>query len=165
MYNKDGCDKMETYLERVTVNNKDILYRLLEYSLYEESMNDGNEMNNEGIFEYKHFDSYFTDDDRYAFFIKEKESNKLLGFVMINNYVQKYNDGHSISEFMVIPKYRRNHIGKIVVFECFDMFKGNWEVSPSYGSKDAYNFWKKVVDEYTNNNNEFVDGIFLFNNK
>ena len=39
-------------------NKKEILYRLLEYSLFEESLNDGNEMNDEAIFEYKYFDNY-----------------------------------------------------------------------------------------------------------
>jgi len=152
-------------LDRVKETNKDVLYRLLEYSLFEESLNDGNEMNENALFEYKYFDSYFTDDNRDAFFVKEKETNKLLGFVMINTYMQKCNDGHSIAEFMIIPKYRRNKIGKKDAFECFDMYRGNWEVSPSYGSDSAYNFWKKVIDEYTNDDNKLNDGIFIFNNK
>ena len=146
---------MNLILEKVKNDKKDVLYRLLQYSLYDESINDGNEMNDEGIFEYKYFDNYFTDDDREAYFIKNEETNKLLGFVMINTFMQKSNNGHSIAEFMVIPKYRKNKIG---------MYKGNWEVSPSIGSEQAYLFWKKVIDEYTNNNNEFLDGIFIFNN-
>jgi predicted acetyltransferase len=156
---------MEIYLDKVLEDKKDTLYRLLEYSLYEESLNDGNEMNDEAIFEYKYFDKYFTDNDRDAFFIREKDTNKLIGFVMINTYMQKNDNGHSIAEFMVIPKYRRCKIGKRVAFECFNMYKGIWEVSPSYNSKSAYLFWKKVIDEYTNGKNEFVDGLFIFKNK
>lgn len=156
---------MEIFLEKVKRAEKDTLYRLLEYSLFEESLNDGNEMNNEAIFEYKYFDNYFTDDDREAFFVKEKATNKLLGFAMINTYMQKSRDGHSIAEFMIIPKYRRNHIGKKVAFKCFDLYKGNWEVSPSFGSDSAYLFWGKVINEYTDGNNNFVDRIFTFNNE
>lgn len=155
---------MNLILEKVKNDKKDVLYRLLQYSLFEESLNDGNEMNDEGIFEYKYFDNYFTDDDREAYFIKNEETNKLLGFVMINTFMQKSNNGHSIAEFMVIPKYRKNKIGKEIAIRCFNMYKGNWEVSPSIGSEQAYLFWKKVIDEYTNNNNEFLDGIFIFNN-
>ena len=66
---------------------------------------------------------------------------------------------------MVIPKYRRNKIGKRVAFECFDMYKVNWEVSPSFGSKSAYSFWNNVINEYTNNNNKYEDRIFMFNNQ
>ena len=155
---------MNIYLDKVDKSNKEILFRLLEYSLYEESINDGNEMNSDAIFEYEYFDKYFTDNDRDAFFIKEYGTNKLLGFAMINTYMQVRSSGHSIAEFMVIPKYRRSKIGKKVAFECFNMYKGNWEVSPSVGSAVAYNFWKKVIDEYTNFNNEFIDGIFVFSN-
>ena len=155
---------MNLILEKVPNDKKDVLYRLLQYSLFEESLNDGNKMNDEGIFEYKYFDNYFTDADRDAYFIKNEETNKLLGFVMINTYMQKSDNGHSISEFMVIPKYRKNKIGKEIAIKCFDMYKGNWEVSPSFGSEQAYTFWKKVIDEYTNKNNEFLDGIFIFNN-
>lgn len=156
---------MEIYLDKVLEDKKDTLYRLLEYSLYEESLNDGNEMNDDAIFEYKYFDRYFTDNDRDAFFIREKDTNKLIGFVMINTYMQKNDNGHSIAEFLVIPKYRRCKIGKRVAFECFNMYKGIWEVSPSCNSESAYLFWKKVIDEYTNGENEFVDGLFIFENK
>lgn len=57
-------------LERVKIEDKDILYRLLQYSLFEESSTDLNEMNDEAIFEYKWFDNYFQDDNREAYFIK-----------------------------------------------------------------------------------------------
>ena len=134
---------MKIFLDKVSNAKKEVLYRLLQYSLFEESLNDGNEMNDDGIFEYKYFDNYFFENDRDAFFIREKETNKLLGFVMINTYMQKINNGHSIAEFLVIPKYRKNKIGKETAIKCFDMYKGNWEVSPSLGSDQAYSFWKK----------------------
>lgn len=55
---------MEIYLDEVKFEEKEILYRLLQYSLFEESSTDLNEMNSNGIFEYNWFDNYFTDDDR-----------------------------------------------------------------------------------------------------
>lgn len=154
---------MNFYLDKVLEKDKDILYRLLQYSLFEESLTDLNEMNEEALYEYKWFDNYFLDKDREAFFIKAKESNKLLGFVMINTYVQKVSSGHSIAEFMVIPKYRRNKIGKRVAIEVFAMYKGYWEVAPSFGNEVAYKFWKKVIEEY-GNDVKFLDGIFVFKN-
>ena len=156
---------MNIYLEKVKEENKEVLYRLLEYSLYEESANDLNEMNEDAIFEYKYFNSYFTDDDRDAYFIREKETNKILGFAMVNTYVQVFENGHSIAEFMVIPKYRKNHIGKTVAFELFDRYRGNWEVSPSYNSCSALFFWNKVIKDYTSSNYKFENDLFLFNNE
>ena len=153
---------MNIYLDRVKESKKETLYRLLEYSLFEESLNDGNEMNEEAIFEYKYFDSYFTDKKRDAFFIREKETDKLLGFVMINTHMEIKEQGHSIAEFMVIPKYRRNKIGKKAAKMCLDMYDGIWEISPSNGSQTAYSFWKNVIDDYTNKNNEYINKIFVF---
>lgn len=158
-------DIIQYKLDRVKVEDKDILYRLLQYSLFEESLTDQNEMNNEAIFEYKYFDSYFKDNNREAYIIKEQETNKILGFAMVNQYMQKSKDGHSIAEFMIVPKYRRLKIGKRVAIELFNMHKGNWEVKPSYGSVVALAFWKSVIDEYTQNDNTFEDGIFIFQNK
>ena len=123
---------MEFYLSEVNQEEKEILYRLLQYSLFEESETDLNEMNEQAEFEYEYFDSYFTNNGRYAYFIREKETDKLLGFTMVNIYMQKFQDGHSLAEFLVIPKYRRNKIGKNAAIQIFDMFKGNWEVKPSY---------------------------------
>lgn len=153
---------MNVFLEKVTINNKEILYKLLQYSLFEESEHDLNEMNDQAIFEYKYFDKYFTDLDRDAYFIKEKNTNKLLGFAMVNSYMQIFDKGHSIAEYMIIPKYRRNKIGKNVAIELFNKYKGNWEVTPSLNSKEAYLFWKNVIEEYTNNNYKFENGIFIF---
>ena len=155
---------MNIFLEKVNINDKEILYRLLQYSLFEESENDLNEMNNKAIFEYKYFENYFTDKDRDAYFIKEENTNKLLGFAMVNTYTQIFEDGHSIAEYMVIPKYRRNKIGKQVAIELFNKYKGNWEVTPSLNSKKAYLFWKNVIEDYTKNNFKFKNGIFIFTN-
>lgn len=155
---------MDFYLCKIKNEEKEILYRLLQYSLFEESATDLNEMNSEALFEYKYFDLYFSDNTREAYFIKQKETNKLLGFAMINKHMQKFEEGHSIAEYLVIPKYRRNKIGKNVAFEIFDKHPGNWEVKPSYNSEKAYLFWENVIKEYTNNNYRFEEGIFLFNN-
>lgn len=155
---------MDIVLEKVKECKKDTLFRLLQYSLFEESVSDHNDMNEDALFEYPWFEKYFTEEGREAYFIKEKETDRLLGFVMVNDYVQKCSFGHSIAEFMVLPKFRRNKIGKQAAVICFDMHNGKWEVSPSYGSEQAYLFWKNVIDEYTGNNNKYEDGIFLFSN-
>lgn len=152
---------MNYKLDKVTCNDKHILYQLLQYSLFEESETDLNEMNSDALFEYKWFDSYFTDKDRDAYLIKS-DDNKLLGFAMVNTNMQKSDTGHSIAEFMIIPKYRRQKIGKYIAYRLFDMYKGNWEVSPSYGSEKAFQFWEHTVKEYAKSNYSFSDGIFVF---
>ncbi len=153
---------MNIILKKVEETQKEILYRLLQYSLFEESLNDQNDMNEDALFEYPWFENYFTEKDREACFIKEQGSERLLGFVMINTYMQKSSCGHSIAEFMILPKFRRKKIGKKAAIMCFEKYLGNWEVSPSCGSEQAYLFWKNVIDEYTGKNNKYEDGIFCF---
>lgn len=158
---------MKIRLERVRPDKKATLYRLLQYSLFEESSTDLNEMNEEGIFEYKWFDYYFrkrNNDpyDRDAYFIRHNKEGRLLGFVMVNTYLQIFKEGHSIAEFLIIPKYRRMGAGRMAATEIFDMYGGNWEVSPSYGSESAYKFWKDVINKYTGGHYKFEDETFLF---
>lgn len=82
---------MKIILEKVEVCKKDTLFRLLQYSLFEESISDQNDMNEDALFEYPWFENYFTEEEREAYFIKEQGTDRLLRFVMVNDYVQKCN--------------------------------------------------------------------------
>ena len=153
---------MEYQLEKVTFYKKDILYNLLQFALYDGSQYIENELNENGNFNYTWFDNYFTDDNRESYFIKSQ--NKYIGFVMINENLKFNNSGKSIAEFLIMPQYRRHHIGKKVAMEIFNMYPGWWEVEPIENSESAYKFWKKTIEEHTLNNFEIKDGkIFVFN--
>ena len=138
---------MKYEIIEVENKDKDKLYRLLQYALYDGSQYVNNEINEECIFEYKWFDDYFFDKKRNAYFIKN--GNDYLG--------------------MVLPKYRRNHIGKKVAYDIFNKFKGIWEIEPMENNPIAYKFWKKTIEEYTNNNYEIKtdnnNDIFIFSNE
>ena len=149
-------------LEKVEVKDKDILFRLLQFALYDGSFYNDNKIGEDGLFPYKWFDNYFIDDDRDAFFIRDDD--KIVGFVMINQFMKKCDNGHSVAEFLVLPEYRRNHIGKKVAYLVFEMFPGNWEVEPIEESNEACRFWENVVVNYTNNKFSFSDGIYVFKN-
>lgn len=154
---------MNYKLEKVKSEEKEILYNLLQFALYDGSKYVENELNENGEFEYRWFDNYFTDADRLAYFIKS-DDNKILGFFMINQNMKYYNEGHSVAEFLILPNYRRNHIGKRVAFDIFNMLKGNWEVEPIENSEEAYSFWKKTIEDYTDNICEYKNKIFIFKN-
>lgn len=148
-------------LERAGESSRELLFRLLQYSLYEESGTDGNKMNENGLFDYPWFDAYFSEPGREAWLIRDI-GGKLLGFAMVNEYVQKADRGHSIAEFMVLPGFRRKGVGRQAARLCFEKHKGNWEVSPAAGSTQAERFWKSVINGYTGGRFEFSDGIFSF---
>ena len=161
---------MKIILEKVQDNKREILYRLLEYSLYDGSNYIDNVMENDGVFPYKYFDDYFTDDTRESYFIKYDK--KLVGFVMINKHLKvlpKDKDNYCISEFLIIPRYRRMHIGKEAATMIFNLHKGNWEVQPMENNKIAYKFWGNTINSYTNGNYELkhfddMEDVFVFSN-
>ena len=93
------------------------------------------------IFEYKYFDDYFTDSTRDKYFIKFEE--KLVGFVLINENNKFNQTGKTIAEFLIIPNFRRHHIGKKAAILSFEQYPGNWEVQPMENNPGAYNFWEK----------------------
>jgi predicted acetyltransferase len=158
---------MDYEIIKVEKKDKDKLYRLLQYALYDGSQYIDNEIDEDCLFEYGWFDNYFTDDDRDAYFIKN--GNKYLGMVMVNENLKFNEEGKCIAEFLIMPRFRRHHIGKKVAYDVFEMFKGDWEVQPMENNPTAYSFWKNIINEYTNGNyhvkNDGVEDVFMFNNK
>ena len=149
-------------LKKVEEKDRQTLWNLLQYSLFEESATDGNHIQADGTFGYEYFDNYFTDDDRESYLVK-LSSGELIGFVMINQHLQKTQGGHAIAEFLILPRFRRCGVGREVARRCFAMYPGNWEISPADGSESAYKFWKSVIGEITGANNQLNDGLFIFN--
>src|SRR5574344_1171636 len=154
---------MEIKIEKVKIEEKEILFNLLQFALYDGSHYYENTINDKGLFDYKWFNNYFTDDDRDAFFIKSNKE-KLVGFIMINKNLKVLNEGHSIAEFLILPSFRRHHIGKKAAAMILNLYKGNWEIEPLENSNEALHFWNNVVKEYTNNKFEYKEDIFIFNN-
>ena len=158
---------MKYEIKSVSLEDKDKLYKLLQFALYDGSQYIDNDINEECVFEYKWFDNYFIDDDRNAYFIKN--GNEYLGMVMVNENLKFNNGGKSIAEFLIMPKYRRNHIGKKVAYDIFELFKGDWEVQPMENNPIAYSFWKNIINEYTEGSyivkNDGIEDVFIFNNK
>lgn len=154
-------------LKEVTAKDKKLVYNLLQFALYDGSQYIENEIDDEGKFQYKYFENYFNEKDRYAYLIEY--DNKVVGFTFINSYLKIFKEGYSIAEFLILPNYRRLHIGSEVCNIIFSKFKGNFEISPIENSEVAYKFWKKVVSNYTNDNykENNIDNeiIFTFDNK
>lgn len=161
---------MNIEIVKVLEKDKDVLWKLLQFALYDGSFYIDNKINEKGIFEYKWFDNYFIDKDRFAYFIKQ--NNNILGFVMINSNLKVKHDcpAQTIAEFLILPQYRKKHIGKIVAYKVFDTYSGEWEVEPMDNNAGAYEFWKKIISEYTNSNYKAykldnMEDVFVFKSK
>ena len=162
---------MNINLVPVKPKEREILYRLLEFSLYDGSQYVNNDMDNFGVFPYTYFDNYFKDNDREAYFIKY--NNNLVGFTMLNKNLKILphdENNYSVAEFLIIPKYRRMHLGTEAAYKVFDLHEGLYEVQPMENNPVAQKFWDKVINDYSYGSceiNHFVDmeDVYVFESR
>lgn len=66
---------------------------------------------------------------------------------------------NDIAEFYIIPSMRKNKLGLNLAITIFDMHPGNWQVRQIQGAEHSKAFWRKVIDQYTQNHftEEVVD--------
>ena len=140
---------MNISIVSVSKDEKEILRNLIEKYEYEFSLYNKNDVNDLGLFGYDYLDNYWTEDNRFVYFIKV--DNKLAGFVMVNDYpIKNMETSYTMSEFFVLYKYRNLGVGSFVAKSMFNNFKGKWGLMYHPKNITSKNFWNKVVNEYTN---------------
>lgn len=159
-------------LVEVAENQKSVLRQLIELYEYDLSPFTGYEIDDHGYYGYSYLDYYWTEKERFVYFIRVEE--KVAGFVMVNNYCEASGDplAKTIAEFFVMKTYRRQHVGQEVANRVFDLFPGTWEVHQYLKNTKSLIFWEKVIREYNSGNFEkrvmvTEDGeqqVILFNN-
>ena len=119
---------MNVQLAPVTVDEKEILRNLLEKYLYESSQWEAADVNALGLYGYDWLDCYWTEPNRWAFFLRV--DGKLVGFAMVNDYqeIPGENTDYAMAEFFVMHKYRRCGVGREAAFWLFDHFPGQWQL-------------------------------------
>jgi predicted acetyltransferase len=146
---------MSVELTPVDVSEKEILRNLLEKYDYEFSQYDLRDVNHLGLYGYDYLDHYWTEEKRWAFFIKV--DGKLAGFAMVNNYrADETEIDYSLAEFFVMYKYRHRGVGKYAAFQVFDMFPGKWQLKRHPKNTNSVHFWNKVIHEYTRGNHIYL---------
>ena len=146
---------MNVTVVSVKKEEKEILRNLMEKYLYEFSRYDENDVNDLGLYGYDYLDFYWTEENRFPFFIKA--DGKLAGFVMVNDYQEiRIKTDYSMAEFFVLHKYRRRGIGTSALKFIFDTFKGKWQLMYHPKNEGSMIFWTKVVEEYTKGKYELI---------
>jgi len=88
-------------VEPVRKDNKEVLRNLLEKYCYEFSRYNGLDVNEHGLYGYDYLDNYWTEENRFPYFIMV--CGKLAGFVMVNDYPEvKLEIDYTMSEFFVM---------------------------------------------------------------
>jgi predicted acetyltransferase len=146
---------MDILLERVKKEEKEILRNLLEKYNYEFSQYNNLDVNNMGLYGYDYLDNYWTEENRFPYFIKV--DNKLAGFVMVNDYCEvKLDTNYTISEFFIMYKYRKSGIGKYALKYILDKYRGKWQLKYHPKNEISKIFWNKTIEEYTNGKYELI---------
>ena len=136
---------MNIKLIKIGLTEIDKLKKMMQLYLHDLNSNFSIDFNSDRC-EYEYdLSSYF--EKNIGYFIKSE--NKILGFVLVDI---NSNSDFELSEMFVLNNYKGKSIGTKAVKMIFDLYKGNWVIKAVPNSVGAENFWKKVVEEYTNNN-------------
>jgi predicted acetyltransferase len=139
---------MEISIVSVAKEEKEILRNLLEKYDFEFSQYHKLDVNNLGLYGYDYLDNYWTEKNRFPYFIKVDD--KLAGFIMVDDYpIEGLQTNWTMSNFFVMYKYRNLGVGSFCVNYMFDKHKGQWGLMYHPKNITSKNFWNKVVREYT----------------
>ncbi|WP_223702269.1 GNAT family N-acetyltransferase [Sutcliffiella deserti] len=136
------------HLVKVKQEEEESLQHLIQFYIYEFTrFLEEITLENNGT--YKPFDlkKYWEEPQYHAFFIKIEE--ELAGFALIEEGTAE--SPHSIEEFFVIRKYHGRGLGRIAAQKLFSMFEGKWKVVQIQNNYPAQAFWRKTIQEFTNN--------------
>ena len=134
-------------LQRVTPDQRQLLYNLNQKYLYEMTNFYDDPLDAYGNLHYGHFDEYFTDPARTALLIYD--DGALAGFAMLNPY--SYFGGkvdYVMAEFTVFPMYRRRHLATGAVEAIFACCPGRWEIKFTEKNAAARSLWTRATARY-----------------
>ena len=103
---------MDISVEPILKEQKSVLVQMMELYSYDFSEFSGDDINEYGYFGYPYIDNYWTEKGRTPFFIRV--DGKLAGLVLVRSCSEytALSDPHSIAEFFVMKKYRKQVIGE-----------------------------------------------------
>lgn len=129
------------------IEDKTILRHLLELYAYDFSEIDSADVDEHGLYGYHRLDHYWTEEGRSPFLVRV--SGKWAGLALVREVtLAEGRPAHSIAEFFIMRKYRRQGVGQIVAQRLFDMFPGAWEIGQMAANLPAQAFWRAVIADY-----------------
>ncbi len=130
---------MEFSTEITTLEDKPLLSQLLQIYLRELSQFEHIPSNDSGNYDYPHLDNYWSDNNRYPYLFFAGE--EIAGFAL----VRKEEYFHSMAEFYVLPKFRRQGIGMFGAINLIKQHPGKWHIEYDARNRIGKLFWSKLV--------------------
>lgn len=133
----------------VKPEQKNMLWNINQKYLYEMTAFYPDEMDADGNLHYGHFDEYFIDPKRKAFFLYNDDV--MIGFAMLNPYsaMEDHQPDYTMAEFTVFPSYRKNHYAFEAAKLILSTYIGKWEVKFNEKNAPAKKLWVKVAAPYS----------------
>ncbi|MCE5293612.1 MAG: GNAT family N-acetyltransferase [Chlamydiales bacterium] len=139
--------------EAATWNDYPVIQNMGRFYVYDMSEYMGSEegwqMPEDGLYQCIDFKKYWQTDGAFPFLIRYK--GELAGFVIVDKKGSDDTIDFNIAQFYILRKFKGKGLGAFVARECFDVFRGVWEVMVMPQNTGAYQFWNKTITAYTNN--------------
>jgi len=139
-----GCS-----IKLADIYEKEIITKLLQLYLTELYRFDDispDPKNEKGEYVYPYLDSYWLEDDRYPYLFYC--GGKLAGFAL----VRKETDYYELSEFYVLPAFRRRGLGMACVTDIFRKHHGSWRIGFNKQNQASRQLWQKLARNLANGN-------------
>lgn len=131
----------------VQAKDHDLLFSINQKYLYEMTNFYDDEMDEHGNYGYGHFEEYFTDPKRKAYFIYNDE--KMVGFAFLCPYSNIGQEpDYVMAEFTIFPAFRRRHFAFEAANMILDQHRGKWEIKYNEKNAKAKNLWTAVTAPY-----------------
>jgi len=130
----------KTHLVQAAYKDKPLMWGLLQNYL--------DELSAYGSFDkaYPHFNLYWTDGDRWPYFIQL--GNEVIGLCFINkNSPFGYQTDFFLAEFYIKPACRKSGHGTKAVQAILEVYKGQWELAFFVKNAAALKFWPVVLSK------------------
>lgn len=142
-------------MELVPANESEhdqILRNLYQFYLYEFSRFTTEwRVDESGCFDEADLENCWNDPYRRVFLVRADEGWAGFAIVDLNLPDDDGSTVNELSEFFVMPPYRRQGAGELIATRLFGKFKGRWELCIVETNIDALHFWRKVLARYTQN--------------
>lgn len=112
----------------------------------------------DGLYECFDLKKYWEQQETYPFIIRHNV--EIAGFVIIDKKGSDDKVDYNMAQFFILRKFKNKGVGRQVAYECFNRFKGLWEVRILPQNLGGYQFWKKVITAYTDHRfQEYVSQV------
>lgn len=135
-------------LHTVQTKDRNLLWNINQKYLYEMTNFYDDPMDENGNYHYGHFDEYFSDSNRVAYFIYNND-DILVGFAMLCPYsVINRNPDYTMAEFTIFPAFRRKHFALDAAKMIIEKHPGKWEIKYNEKNDGAKKLWNVVAAPY-----------------